>query len=131
MNALKRGFTVIELLFIIVIIGAASVLFFLQKNNLETARRDEVRKTSINAMYYGLEEVFYKANGYYPRTIDQKVLPSVDPDLFADTKGVKIGESNSEYRYETANCDGDRCKTYTLRTTLENEADYIKNSRNK
>lgn len=131
MNALKRGFTVIELLFIIVIIGAASVLFFLQKNNLETARRDEVRKTSINAMYYGLEEVFYKANGYYPRTIDQKVLPSVDPDLFTDTKGVKIGESNSEYRYETANCDGDRCKTYTLRTTLENEADYIKNSRNK
>lgn len=131
MNALKRGFTVIELLFIIVIIGAASVLFFLQKNNLETARRDEVRKTSINAMYYGLEEVFYKTNGYYPRTIDQKVLPSVDPDLFADTKGVKIGESNSEYRYETANCDGDRCKTYTLRTTLENEADFIKNSRNK
>lgn len=131
MNALKRGFTVIELLFIIVIIGAASVLFFLQKNNLETARRDEVRKTSINAMYYGLEEVFYKANGYYPRTIDQKVLPSVDPDLFSDTKGVKIGESNSEYRYETANCDGDRCKTYTLRTTLENEADFIKNSRNK
>lgn len=131
MNALKRGFTVIELLFIIVIIGAASVLFFLQKNNLETARRDEVRKTSINAMYYGLEEVFYKSNGYYPRTIDQKVLPSVDPDLFADTKGVKIGESNSEYRYETANCDGDRCKTYTLRTTLENEADFIKNSRNK
>lgn len=131
MNALKRGFTVIELLFIIVIIGAASVLFFLQKNNLETARRDEVRKTSINAMYYGLEEVFYKANGYYPRTVDQKILPSVDPDLFADTKGVKIGESNSEYRYETANCDGDRCKTYTLRTTLENEADFIKNSRNK
>lgn len=131
MNTLRRGFTVIELLFIIVLIGAASVLFFLQKNNLEVANRDEVRKTSINAMYYGLEEVFYKANSFYPRTIDEKILPSVDPALFSDPEGVKIGESNSQYRYETANCDGDRCKSYTLRTTLENEADFIKNSRNK
>lgn len=131
MNTTRRGFTVIELLFIIVILGAASVLFFLQKNNLEVANRDEVRKTSINAMYYSLEEVFYKTNGYYPRTIDQKILPSVDPDLFADPAGVKIGEANSEYRYETANCDGDHCKSYTLRTTLENEADFIKDSRNK
>ena len=131
MNTLRRGFTVIELLFIIVLLGAASVLFFLQKNNLEVANRDDVRKTSINAMYYGLEEVFYKANSFYPRTIDEKVLPSVDPALFSDPEGVKIGESNSQYRYETANCEGDRCKSYTLRTTLENEADFIKNSRNK
>lgn len=130
MNTPRRGFTVIELLFIVVILGTASVLFFLQKNSLEVASRDEVRKTSINAMYYGLEEVFYKTNGYYPRTIDEKILPSVDPALFSDPEGVKIGESNSEYRYETANCEGDRCKSYTLRTTLENEADFVKNSRN-
>ena len=131
MNTSRHGFTVIELLFIIVILGTASVLFFMQKNNLEVAGRDEVRKTSINAMYYGLEEVFFKANSYYPRGIDEKVLPSVDPDLFFDPAGVKIGESNSQYRYETANCNGDQCKSYTLRTTLENEADFIKNSRNK
>lgn len=131
MNTSRRGFTIIELLFIIVLVGAASVLFFMQKNNLESANRDEVRKTSINAMYYGLEEVFYKTNGYYPRSIDEKVLPSVDPDLFADTEGVKIGESTSEYRYETADCDGDKCKSYTLRTTLENEADFVKTNRNK
>lgn len=131
MNTTRRGFTIIEILFVIVLVGVASVLFFLQKNNLEVAQRDEVRKTSINAMYYSLEEVFYKTNGYYPRTIDQTVLPSVEPDLFSDPNGVKIGESNSEYRYETADCDGDRCKSYTLRTTLENEADFIKNSRNK
>ena len=131
MNTSRHGFTVIELLFIIVILGTASVLFFMQKNNLEVAGRDEVRKTSINAMYYGREEVFFKANSYYPRSIDEKVLPSVDPDLFFDPAGVKIGESNSQYRYETANCNGDQCKSYTLRTTLENEADFIKNSRNK
>lgn len=131
MNTTSRGFTLIELLFIVALLITASVLFFVQKNNLEVASRDEVRKTSINAMYYGLEEVFYKANNFYPRTIDATTLPSVDPDLFSDTKGVKLGEANSEYRYEATNCDGDKCKSYTLRTTLENEADFVKTNRNK
>lgn len=131
MNTTRRGFTIIELMLIIVLLGVASALFFVQKNNLEVAFRDEQRKIAINAMYYGIEEVFYKTNGYYPRTISETNLPSVDPNLFTDPEGVKLGESESEYRYEPTNCDGDKCKSYSLRTTLENEADYVKNSRNK
>lgn len=126
----SRGFTVIELLVVVVVLAASSIIFFVQKNNIEVAARDETRKTSINAMYYGLEEVYYKAHNSYPRTINSTVLPSIDPELFKDTNGVKIGESSSEYRYEPLNCNGDDCKSYTLRTTLENEADYIKKSRN-
>lgn len=129
MKTTSRGFTIIELLFITVLLAAASVLFFVQKNNLEVAGRDDLRKTSINAMYYSLEEVYFKANESYPRTISETVLPSVDPVLFKDPDGVKIGESNSNYRYEALNCDGDACKRYTLRTTLENEDDYIKTNR--
>lgn len=125
----SNGFTVIELIFIIVLIGAASVLFFVQKNNLEVASRDESRKTAINAMYYSIEEVYFTHNGYYPRTIDSSVLPSVDPALFTDPNGVKIGEATSNYRYEPYNCSGDQCKNYTLRSTLENEADYVKTNR--
>jgi len=125
----SNGFTIIELLFIIVLLGSASVLFFIQKNNLEVAQRDELRKTSINAMYYSIEEVYFKANKFYPRTIDTATLPSVDPTLFEDPFGVKIGEANSNYRYEPYNCDGDRCKNYTLRTILENEDDYVKSNR--
>ena len=131
MNTTRRGFTIIELLFIIVLLGAASILFFVQKNNLEVAGRDETRKTAINSMYYGLENVYYKTNGYYPRTIDTKTLPSVDPDLFKDPSGVTLGEANSNYRYEPSDCNGDQCRSYTLRTTLENEADYVKTSLNK
>lgn len=125
----SKGFTIIELIFIIVLLGAASVLFFVQKNNLEVAGRDETRKTAINAMYYSIEEVYFKTNGYYPQTIDATVLPSVDPSLFTDPNGVKIGEANSNYRYEPYNCNDNKCKNYTLRTTLENEADYIKTNR--
>lgn len=125
----QSGFTVIELLFVVVILTTASIIFFVQKNNLESAARDGDRKTAINAMHYGLEEVFFKANGYYPRTINETVLPSVDPDLFNDPEGVKLGEASSQYRYEPLDCTDDKCKKYELRTTLENEDDYLKSNR--
>ena len=125
----SQGFTIVELLFVVVLLATASILFFVQKNNLEVATRDESRKISINAMYYSIEEVYFKANGHYPRTINATVLPSVDPVLFKDPNGVKIGEANSNYRYEPYNCDGDACKNYTLRSTLQNEDDYVKTNR--
>jgi len=125
----SSGFTIIELIFTILLLSAASILFFIQKNNLEVAGRDETRKTAINAMYYSIEEVYFTQNKYYPRTINATTLPSVDPTLFTDPTGVKIGEANSNYRYEPYNCDGDQCKNYTLRTILENEDDYVKTNR--
>lgn len=125
-----RGFTVIELLVVVVLLMAASMLFFVQKNNVEVAARDETRKTSINAMYYSLEEVYFKQNNSYPRVLSSSVLHSVDPELFKDPNGAKIGEAGSDYSYEGSNCDGDNCKAYTLRTTLQNEDDYIKTNRN-
>ncbi len=124
-----RGFTVVELLIVVVFLAAASIIFFIQKNNIEVAARDDSRKTSINAMYYSLEEVYFKANNSYPRTLSSEILPSVDPDRFKDPSGVKIGESTSSFRYEPVECNGDACKGYTLRSSLENEADYIKTNR--
>ncbi len=126
-----NGFTVIELLVIILVLGAASILFFVQKGNLEIASRDQQRKTAINAMYYSLEEVFYNTNKYYPPTIDKTTLPSVDPTLLTDPTGAKLGESASSYRYEPVNCTDNKCTSYTLRATLENEADFVKESQNK
>jgi type II secretory pathway pseudopilin PulG len=125
----SRGFTVIELTIVAVLFGLASVLFFVQKATIESAGRDEHRKTAINSMYYGLEEVYFKENKTYPRTISAETLRSVDPELFKDPDGVAIGDGESNYRYETASCNGDTCKEYTLRTTLENEADYVKTQR--
>ncbi len=124
-----RGFTVIELLIVVVLFVAASLLFFIQKNNVEVAARDDIRKSSINAMYYSLEEVYFKENKSYPRTINTTLLPSIDPDRLKDPNGVKIGEAESNFSYDATNCDGDTCKAYTLRTTLENEDDYIKTNR--
>jgi len=128
MKMRTKGFTVIELLFVIAFIGTAAILFFVQQGNVEVAAHDTQRKTAINAMYYGLEEVFYAQNNYYPIEINEKNLPSVDPALFTDPNGTPIDDSTSNYRYQGTNCTDDKCKSYTLRATLENEADYIKTS---
>ena len=127
----SRGFTVIEIIIVAAVFLVGSAVFFIQKNQVEVAARDEARKTSINAIYYSLEEVYFKSNQSYPRTITAENLPSVDPLLLKDPNGIKIGESNSDFRYEPVNCTDDACKGYTLRTSLQNEDDFVKTNRNK
>lgn len=126
----QRGFTVIELAAVIVLLGIVGAVFWSQKTNIETAARDDKRKTAINAMYYSLEEVYYPANKFYPKTLSSSTLPSVDKKLFKDPNGVEIGNADSNYSYEGKNCINDQCKSYTLHAHLEHEADYVKQSRN-
>jgi prepilin-type N-terminal cleavage/methylation domain-containing protein len=125
----QRGFTVIELLIVLVLIGTGAYVFFSQRATLDALQRDETRKTAVNAMYYSLEEVYYEKNGYYPETIDSKTLRSVDPALFADPRGVKLGEQSSNYRYEPTGCTDSKCTGYTLSSTMEKEDTYKKTSR--
>ena len=98
------GFTVIELVFIIVVLVLASIIFFVQKNNVEIIAQNNTKKTAINSMYYSLEEVFYPTNKYYPQTIGTDNLKSVDPTLFTDPNGIKIGKAGSAYTYSPTNC---------------------------
>lgn len=126
----ESGFTVIEILAVIVFLSIATVLLLIQKDNLQASQRDHTRKTAVNAMYYSLEEVFYEQNGYYPSKIDSKTLRSMDPELFTDPSGVKMNEANSSYRYEGLNCENEKCKAYKLTATLEKEAMYEKTNRN-
>ncbi len=125
-----NGFTVIELLFVTTISAVACVFFFVQKNSLEVIADDNTKKTAINAMYYGLEEVFYPANGFYPQSINSDVLKSVDPDLFTDTDGNDINTTDSAYTYKPIDCENSKCKGYTLKATLLEEDDYTKKNKN-
>ena len=125
----SKGFTVIELITIIIIVGVTATLFFIQRNNFAAAQRDTQRKIAINAMYYNLEEVFFEKNGYYPSTIDSKTLRAMDPELFTDPYGVKLGEADSNYRYEPTGCTNTKCTGYSLRSSMEKEADYVKTNR--
>ena len=125
----KRGFTLVELVVVIVFASLLLILFFVQKSNADAMMRDEKRKEAINAMYYALEEGFYTKNEYYPETISEENLKVMDPALFTDPNGVNLGSAGSSYTYEAANCENGKCKEYTLRAKLEKEDEYIKRNR--
>ena len=126
----KNGFTVIEIILCIAFVAIFVVLFFLQKVNTEAMSRDEQRKSAINAMYYALEEGYYVENEGYPENIENaETLRWIEPDLFTDPTGLTLWQEDSNYTYESSDCENGKCKSYTLRAKMEKEADYIKTSR--
>ena len=125
----KKGFTVPELVVVLLFATLLLVLFFVQKSNVDAMDRDAKRKMAINAMYYALEEGYYAEHGYYPETISEQNLTVMDPALFTDPLGANLGTEGSSYSYEPANCENGICKEYTLRATLEKEDTYVKKSR--
>lgn len=125
----SQGFTVIEVIVVVLFLSVAAVLLLMQKSNLAATQRDDQRKTAINAMYYNLEEVYYEKNGYYPVKIDSKTLRAMDPELFTDPDGTKLNEPEANYHYDATNCTNDRCKSYKLSADLEKEDKYVKTSR--
>ena len=123
----KKGFTLIELLIVGAFAALLVIIFFIQKANVDAMDRDDHRRTAINAMYYALEEYYYPTFGYYPSEISEENLTVIDPALFTDPFGVNIGNDDSSYSYEPANCnENNECREYILRAGLEKEDTYIK-----
>ena len=126
----KRGFTILEISIVAVLAGLLLILFLVQKSNIDAMERDEDRKIAINAMYYALEESFYPEHGYYPESISEQNIKVIDPALWTDPSGNNLGNSQSSYHYEAANCNNGKCKEYVLKADLEKEDTYIKYNRN-
>ena len=126
----KKGFTILELIIVAVFASLLLILFFIQKSNLDAMQRDEQRKTAIYAMYYALEEDFYKDHKYYPETISETNIKVIDPALWTDPFGFNLGDESSSYSYQPANCDQGHCKEYILKADLEKEDAYVKYNRN-
>lgn len=127
---MKKGFTILEIIIVASFASLLFILFFVQKSNIDAMERDETRKTAINAMYYALEESFYKDNKYYPEFISESNIKVIDPALWTDPDGFNLGDPQSSYSYEPANCTEGKCKEYTLKANLEKESAYVKNNRN-
>lgn len=128
----SRGFTAIELLVIIVLLGVGAWVFFSGKAQADAVQRDSARKVAINAMYYNLEEVYYEKNRHYPASIDSKTLRAMDPTLFTDPLGTKLGQPDANYRYDGTGCTTDgKCTGYKLVSAMEREGEFVKTNRNK
>lgn len=90
----QNGFTVVELLLVVALLITASILTFIQINNLTVANQNAQRKIAINAIHYSLEEVYFKKNQGYPSVLNASALPSVDPSLFTDPDGFMLGKDS-------------------------------------
>ncbi len=135
----SAGFTIIELFVVVVLFLSMCGLFLYQKSTIEAVARDDRRKADINTLYHNLEKVYFTEHKAYPDALNSKTLPGVQPDTFKDPDGIAVNELRienellgltqySSYTYEPTGCKNNQCKGYTLRATLEKEADYIRKS---
>lgn len=125
---MKKAFTTLEIIIAIVFLGTLFVLFLNQANQVDKKLRDQERKTSINAIYFNLTQIYYKQNGYYPETLTPEIISGVDPAIFSDPNKILIGEDDCDYQYQTSGCNNNQCKNFTVSSKMELEATYTKSS---
>src|ERR1043166_3202594 len=111
------GFTIVELLIVIVVIGILAALVVTTYTGIQKKARDTERKTDINALH-GQVEAYQAQNGKYP-TLDElndatfrsNNLKGLDPAALKDPNGTSgtlvDSPGNNAYSYEAApsGCD--------------------------
>ncbi len=149
MISLKRkdsGFTIVELLIVIVVIGILAALVVTTFSGIQKKARDSERQTDINALH-GQVEAYYAQNGKYPTLANlndttwvSANLKGLDPAALKDPRGTgstlaaTAASGTYSYAVTPAGCDngtGGDCTGYTLTATNEGSpATYVKTSLN-
>lgn len=148
LNRKQQGFTIVELLIVIVVIGILAALVVTTFSGTQKKARDAERKSDINILYSQLE-VYFADKATYPtlanlndgaangwRVTNMKDLKD---DALKDPKGTAAtlvaAPASSSYAYAVtpANCDnttGNECTGYTLTATLEGGGTFVKTGSN-
>jgi prepilin-type N-terminal cleavage/methylation domain-containing protein len=147
LNRKQQGFTIVELLIVIVVIGILAALVITTFTGIQQKGRNTERTTDIKAMH-GQIEAYYAQNGKYPTLANMNDstwrgsnMKGLDPEALKDPKGsgqtlVAAAAANA-YSYDVTATGGGACDNtttdcaaYTLTATLEGGGTYTKNNLN-
>jgi prepilin-type N-terminal cleavage/methylation domain-containing protein len=150
----QSGFTIIELLIVIVVIGILAGLVLTTFNGIQQKARDTERETDVKALHAQVE-AFWAQKGYYPSLTDmndraaggfvETNLKGLDAGAFKDPKGTSVNlvaaPAANSYAYAVTNSAGTSCEaddttcskyvlTATLEGTINGSSTYVQNSLN-
>lgn len=143
----SKGFTIVELLIVIVVIGILATLVIVTFSGIQQKGRNSQRQTDINAIASHVE-AFYATKGYYPSmadlnsaTVRAADFKGLDPEALKDPKAtsadIAATTSATAYSYVGAGCTNtavteattpNQCTGFTLTATLEGGGTYVKQS---
>lgn len=135
----SKGFTIVELLIVIVVIGILAALVITTFTGIQRKARDTERTTDIKAVHSQLE-AYYAQNSWYPALaeVNTTTLKGLDKDaLLAPGSTTAISSTASttaKYSYVpspgTCTTAAGDCVTYTLEALQESGTTFAKNSLN-
>ncbi len=145
MISLKRkesGFTIVELLIVIVVIGILAALVVTTFSGIQRKARNTERETDVKAIH-GQLEAYFSQNNTYPTLANlndsgwrSTNMKSLDGEALKDPKGTTqelAGTvSNTQYGYNVT-CDTATppvCSAYTLTANLEGGGTFAKTNLN-
>ena len=133
----QKGFTIIELLIVIVVIGILATITAIALGGANERARDAAREADARNIRQALETYYTLGNSVYP-TLDDvndsdfREQFGIDEETFTDPNGsvdelTDDSTATNQYIYEPADCDDDLggCLTYTLTVNLEGDDDAI------
>lgn len=155
LNKNNKGFTIVELLIVIVVIGILALLVITTYAGIQAKARNSKRQTDLASLQTHLE-AFYNDNGYYPSLTDMNnqsgfvktKMNGTDPQAFLDPSHVDKTDLNliaapaaKTYAYAVTNAAGTSCEAddttcakYVLTATYEGQVNgastYVKSSLN-
>lgn len=147
MISLKRkesGFTIIELLIVIIVIGILATLVITTFSGIQRNARNRAREADINALHSQIE-YYYGQNSKYPTLANLNDaawratnLKGLDAEALKDPQGtgsvlVSAPAANAyAYAVTPTDCDnaGTDCTAYVLTATYEGGGTFVKNSLN-
>ena len=134
----NQGFTIVELLIVIVVIGILALLVITTYSGIQAKARNSKRQSDVKSLQTQLE-AFFSQNGYYPsltdmngqawlgtnmKSLDQNAL--IDPSNPTQSKTLVTAQVAKSYAYAVTNsastsCEADdtTCAKYTLTATYE------------